>query len=300
MTEEKNSIASPTSPAPEHSVSAPAYESKLTHLRMITSLIARNRITSMFCTGDAGCGKSHCILSELANCGLTPEKDFVVARGISSPLGMYKLLFENRFGLLVFDDFDSSLKNAANVIKAVTSEERERTVHYASTRLPPNTPASFTFSGRVIFISNVDVIGSNDPHLTAIVSRTHFVSVFLTLVEKLHYIEHKIVPQGFGETTLADRKFVFHEFRRAALTSEQRVCFRRFRQAMELFTSSGGSEIFRFHLTQMLPQSPALALMRDVHDNTFSVDEACREWCARTGKSRSAFFYAKRRFGEWF
>jgi hypothetical protein len=82
--------------------------------------------------------------------------DYIFVKGYSTAKGLYRILFENRDKIVIFDDCDSIFKNqdAINLIKAAADSYDERWVSWYSENPFSDLPTSFKFEGQIIFISN--------------------------------------------------------------------------------------------------------------------------------------------------
>ena len=90
------------------------------------------------------------------------DYDFVKITGKSTPMAMYKALYEHNGKIVVFDDCDSVLKDetSINILKGALDTTGDGTVSYASGKTIKNAegeaiPQRFAFNGRAIFISNL-------------------------------------------------------------------------------------------------------------------------------------------------
>lgn len=84
--------------------------------------------------------------------------DYHYVKGYSSAKGLYRLLYENKKKIVIFDDCDAAWKNAvsANLLKAALDSDEERWVTWnVEGSANDDLPTSFLFEGKVIFISNV-------------------------------------------------------------------------------------------------------------------------------------------------
>ena len=160
-------------------------------------LVATGIAPSAIITGPGGLGKSHTVLHALQNLkfkeadGSLEEKSglrnkseddedltieellaireqavqrearktsYVLIKGYSTPKGLFKLLYENRTNLIVFDDCDEVLKDQTSVdlLKSALDSYEKRVVNWntSSTADRGSLPQSFLFTGSVIFITN--------------------------------------------------------------------------------------------------------------------------------------------------
>jgi len=89
-------------------------------VRDMVQMLAKGDQASVVVSGPGGLGKSHTVSAALADAGFTdlsvldelsdgavvPDKSFRVVKGYSTPKGLYRVLFENRNSVVVFDDCD--------------------------------------------------------------------------------------------------------------------------------------------------------------------------------------------------
>ena len=93
-------------------------------------MLAKGDQASVVVTGPGGLGKSHTVMKSLTNAGFTDIslledfavgtkingiKSFTVIKGYSTPKGLYRTLYENKDGVIVFDDCDSVLKDPVSL-----------------------------------------------------------------------------------------------------------------------------------------------------------------------------------------
>ena len=92
----------------------------------MVTMLANGAQASVVVTGPGGLGKSYTVSKSLEANGfkdistlealevgarINAKKSFRVIKGYSTPKGLYRLLYENKDGVLVFDDCDSVLKD---------------------------------------------------------------------------------------------------------------------------------------------------------------------------------------------
>ena len=91
----------------------------------MVTMLAKGDQASVVVTGPGGLGKSHTVSAALVKSGLkdlsildeyeigaaVPTNSFSVVKGYSTPKGLYRVLYENRNSVIVFDDCDSVLKD---------------------------------------------------------------------------------------------------------------------------------------------------------------------------------------------
>lgn len=134
----------------------------------LVSMVGRGKTASALITGEGGLGKSHTVIKSLESLGLVnisgvdldgedaPKGSFRVIKGFSTAKGLFRILFENRNNIIVFDDCDSILKDedAVNLLKGALDSYDSRIITWNSMRPDEELPRSFQFTGGVVFISN--------------------------------------------------------------------------------------------------------------------------------------------------
>ena len=156
----------------EKSIEFPINE-RFGFVQNIVDMVAKKQTPSVIITGEGGLGKSYTVIKALENAGLRDmsevlaEKDigsvvmtssmFSVIKGFSTAKALYRVLYENRNSVIVFDDCDSVLKDpdALNLLKGALDSFDRRVITWNSEMRDPNLPRSFQFKGGVIFISNL-------------------------------------------------------------------------------------------------------------------------------------------------
>jgi hypothetical protein len=126
--------------------------------------IVEGRIRSAIVSGAAGVGKTHTVNAILAAAKANKKiKEYIVIRGTISPIGLYKLLWENRREghVIVLDDSDSIFFDevGASLIKAATDSGKKRTVSYVKeTSILENNgiPQTFNYAGGIVVATNIN------------------------------------------------------------------------------------------------------------------------------------------------
>jgi hypothetical protein len=169
----------------ESADAAPVQESRFTinerfgFVTDMVAMLASGAQASVVVTGPGGLGKSFTVTKALADCGMTDvslledfavgtvlktAKTFRVIKGYSTPKGLYRTLYENKDGVIVFDDCDSVLKDpvSLNLLKGALDSYSRRIISWRADIRDEDLPTSFEFKGRVVFISNLS--SSNIDH----------------------------------------------------------------------------------------------------------------------------------------
>ena len=200
----------------ESNDSTPAPESRFTinqrfgFVSDMVTMLANGAQASVVVTGPGGLGKSFTVSQTLTALGfkdvsvledfavgtvLKTAKTFRVIKGYSTPKGLYRTLYENKDGVIVFDDCDSVLKDATslNLLKGALDSYSRRIISWRADIKDEDLPTSFEFKGRVIFISNL--ASSNIDQ--AIITRSMAVDLSMTNKQKIERMQHLLASGEF-------------------------------------------------------------------------------------------------------
>jgi len=155
-------------------------------------------LRSLIVAGPAGLGKSWSVETPLTKWD-TSLTSWTQIKGYVKATGLFKLLykFRNPGQVIVLDDADSVFfdETALNMLKAVCDTTETRRVSYLSEGIlydddtEERLPKTFTFEGTIIFITNYDFDEMIDkghklaPHLSAMLSRSHYVDLAMKTKE---------------------------------------------------------------------------------------------------------------------
>lgn len=176
--------------------------SRFGFVEQLVGMVADGVQASAVITGEGGLGKTYTVTKTLKDKGYTDISDlaefqvgsvvsmrkaFKMVKGYSTAKGLYRTLFENNKGIVVFDDCDAVLKDpvALNVLKSALDSYGKRIISWNADFRDDDLPRSFNFEGRVIFISNLDE-GKIDQ---AIRSRSMMIDLTMTLDQKIERME---------------------------------------------------------------------------------------------------------------
>jgi hypothetical protein len=148
---------------------------------------------SFIVSGAPGVGKSFTINQKLAIGRATGKvKKVYTVKGVISPIGLYKLLWEHRKAgeVIVLDDTDRIFwdEDGANIVKAATDSGKTRTVSYqkeAASLDANGIPLSFTYEGAIVVATNLNFereVAQNTKagtHLGAILNRALYLDLGL-------------------------------------------------------------------------------------------------------------------------
>jgi DNA-binding transcriptional ArsR family regulator len=104
--------------------------------------------------GDKGKGKTFNTIRILEKL----NKEFELVKGHITPLQLYKKLFENSNGILVFDDITDMLKDKKKMALLLGTLDKLGEVSWLSSNMFLDLPSKFNFNGKIIIILNkIDV-----------------------------------------------------------------------------------------------------------------------------------------------
>lgn len=159
-------------------------------LEEMTEAVGDGVVRGMIVSGAPGIGKSYGVekvLKKHSMMQMDGAKSEIV-RGVLTPVGMYRKLFEfsNDFNVLVFDDSDSVFfdQMTLGLLKVALDTSNERVIQWNAQNhelAKDGIPSQFEFKGGIIFITNMDIENTRSkilqPHLDALISRTHYLDL---------------------------------------------------------------------------------------------------------------------------
>lgn len=200
----------------ESNDSSPVPESRFTinqrfgFVSDMVTMLANGAQASVVVTGPGGLGKSFTVSQTLTALGfkdvsvlddfavgsiLKTAKTFRVIKGYSTPKGLYRTLYENKDGVIVFDDCDSVLKDptSLNLLKGALDSYSRRIISWRADIKDEDLPTSFEFKGRVVFISNLSASNIDQ----AILTRSLAVDLSMTTKQKIERMRHLLSTGEF-------------------------------------------------------------------------------------------------------
>jgi hypothetical protein len=164
-----------------------------TLLNEVTDAVAQGIVRGLIISGPPGIGKSFGVEQTMREANATKilmgqKADYIVVKGASSALGLYKVLHEYRKEgkTVIFDDCDSVLYDevSLNLLKAALDSNKVRTLSWRTESrvlAEEDIPNEFEFEGSIIFLTNLDFDRTKASkiknHLEAIQSRCHYLDL---------------------------------------------------------------------------------------------------------------------------
>jgi hypothetical protein len=176
----------------------------------MVTMLANGAQASVVVTGPGGLGKSFTVNQTLTANGfkdvstledfavgtvIKTNKAFRVIKGYSTPKGLYRTLYENRDGVIVFDDCDSVLKDpvSLNLLKGALDSYSRRIISWRADIKDEDLPTTFEFKGRIVFISNLASTQIDQ----AIITRSMAVDLSMTRKQKIERMRHLLTSGEF-------------------------------------------------------------------------------------------------------
>ena len=224
-------------------------------VEQIVSMIAKRVTPSVVITGEGGLGKTHTVVNSLKNVGLSDateliansdpgatiarNKNFVVIKGFSTAKGLFKLLYENKDSIVVFDDCDSILKDpdALNLLKGALDSYDKRFISWNTNSIDDNLPRTFQFTGGVVFISNL----TQDKISQALRSRSMCIDLSMTTDQKIDRMEHILKEANFLPSVSSIQKFEAFEFLKVNKDIAKEINLRTLINITKIRTDGGSS-----------------------------------------------------------
>jgi len=161
-------------------------------MTQFTKLAAKGIIPSLVVTGSGGLGKSFTVLNALRDMGLTEDTigtmdgDFVFVKGYTTPRNLYTTLFHENGKVIVLDDLDTAFRDpiGASILKAALDSSDRRIISWEAESKDDEVPSRFEFTGKIIFISNLEL----HKFPQAILSRSIVCDLTLNVDEKIERI----------------------------------------------------------------------------------------------------------------
>jgi len=261
---------------------------KLEVFKHYVNMLVKNHINCFLCHSKAGYGKTFTTINFLKEL----NQEYIYVSGVTTPVELYKLFFDNNNKIIVLDDVETMFQDDKTIQllkSALWSVTNQRQVSYKTTsKTLVNYPDTFEFTGKIIILAN-EIKGKKDESFKALISRCLKYKLTYTLQElkdlSIEIIEEKkdltikqkqLIAQIINEITpeydynlrLMDRLITFAKYDEV--------------NAKMLFYNSVSVDEDKKILLQIL-------------NNNKSVEEQVKEYMNLTGHSRMTFFRKKKK-----
>lgn len=194
-------------------------------LEKAVQMVADGVQPSVIISGRGGVGKSYSVTKTLKDFGLmdmsmsedmmgidNPEDCFITLKGYSTAKSLYRTLYENNGSVIICDDMDSVFKDntSISILKAALDSYSNRVIHWgAEMRGDDNLPRTFEFTGRIIFITNLN----SDEIDQAVVTRSMVIDLAMSpseLIDRMMEIikSRKFLPEYSMEVKFDSINFI--------------------------------------------------------------------------------------------
>ena len=208
------------------------------NLERLTKMVGRGIQPSLVITGMAGVGKTHLVKETLKGMGLRESHEFVHFKGRATAAGLFITLYQNSDKVVILDDCDSVFKDddAVNILKAALDSYDTRKISYISSKQLKDEfgdpiPAHFEFTGRIIFISNINQSRLDE----AIRSRSFVADISMNTAQMFQRMEQllptmeKSIPLAAKEQALAimkdlDKQYLGIDINLRSFIKAARIC----------------------------------------------------------------------------
>ena len=250
-------------------------------------MIKGGRIQSLIVFGKTGLGKTYSVI----NIAKDEKIDFVYRSGYTTPLALYRFLYENRDKAILFDDLEGLFSNelAVALLKSALWEaDGKRIVCYETTAKEiADIPKVFEFTGKIIILTN-RINGKKDEHFKALLSRTTNFELIFTYDEMLKMGDEIIESKGLTE----EQKVVVKDIIKRNITPASEFNYRMLDRLIEFvkYDKERAEKLFLYSFEQDERTSLVYSLM----NGYMSVSDQIKRFCEQTGSSRITYFRIKK------
>ena len=167
---------------------------RFSFMEQLVDMVIGGVSPSCIVTGPGGIGKTYTVVKSLEKCGYK-DGEYQVIKGFTTPLGLYRLLHDNRRAIILFDDCDSAFKDATalNLLKGALDTTDRRMISWNSSKLADDLEPVFEFKGRIIFVSNIPLHGFDQ----TLISRSMIIDLQMSrdeILDRIESIAEAVIP----------------------------------------------------------------------------------------------------------
>lgn len=259
--------------------------------RHYLQLVAEGSFNSCICQSRAGLGKTQTTLQILDS----EKAEYFYTTTHSSPLALYKMLYENNGKIIVLDDMEEILNNPTSVSilkSALWGVKGKRVVAFNTTSAKlEDIPQQFDFTGRVIMLVN-EIKAKRTPSFDALLSRTLHIQLVYSFDETKEMaisIVNQKVQEGHIRAKVLDiierRIAPFHDFNFRHLDHLIRMVKSKPDNAEELFMGN-----FRV--------DEDYQLIWELIKTEQTPEQQIQQFRVKTGKGRTTYYRIRKRIKE--
>jgi len=256
-------------------------------------MVCRGLSNSCILVGSGGFGKTYMSINVIKE----EKADFEYQNTYTTPLELYKLIFENRNKIIIFDDVEGLLTNlkCLAILKASlweTDGKRMVTMN-TSDKVLQGIPRIFEFKGKIIILSNH--INLVDEHISALVSRTNYFELKFSYKEKLRIMK-QITKKSYKKTDIKLRQKALELLIKNTDITTQELNFRTLIKTYDLllYDKKNAEKL----LIATIKVDTDLKLVMELIKSNDNLDIQKQKFYDKTGKSRATFFRLKRQIKE--
>lgn len=273
----------------------------------LVDMVIKKDSPSCTLVSEGGLGKSFLVRTMLEQ--QKKKDEYVIHSGHITPLGLYKLMYENSEKIIVLDDVEEVLKSdvSVGILKAGLWDVKgdgKRDITWATTSEKlGDTPQRFTFNGGIILLCN-KIPRKYDAIVSALRTRGLEYEIKLTYNQKLRIFKQLIDEQDFSNVagfklTAPDKNRLKKDLEKNTSTVLKNFNFRTVIKLIKYFVYNKINH----------PNKPGLYL--ELHKATTKVDEdkelvyqmmksklpvsqQVQNFTAKTGRSRETYYRIKK------
>ena len=264
------------------------HSNKKERIRDYLRMINGGYMNSFVIHSNTGLGKTFMVI----NISKEENIKFEYRSGYTTPLSLYKYLYENRNSLIVFDDLEGLFSNeiAVAILKSALWEaDGKRIVSYDTTSKKIDLiPEHFEFTGKLVILTN-KFGGKNDENFNALKSRITSYELTFTYDEILKITNEIIDSRGLDPNQVKKVKELVKKHVNEASDFNLRVLDRLigfvkydFDKSEELFLDS-------FEIDE------EMELVLKLMNSNLSLDEQVKRYQIQTGFKRRTYYTRRKK-----
>ena len=248
---------------------------------LLTTLVKSKKIFGLILKGGAGLGKSYNTIKVFKDLGMKKGKDYDILSAYTTPLELYQFLYENRKNkIIVLDDTMAFFDNKINIgiVLSALWGEGKRIIHYHSSSGKLKVPKSFIFESKIVWCVN-----TLPKELSPVKSRCFYHELEFSYKEKIKLF-YEIAKIQNIPLNIVD--FIKNN-------SDELTPDLDFRLLLKIYDISLHNKNWKEITARLLGKSEKLILLKKYLEESTSIGEAQKLWCADTGTHRATFYRYK-------